>query len=61
MKCKFLLILNMFVAIFTWKNSSSFGLVVPASLEFQRQLVSQERSRFFYSAICILWKTIALF
>jgi hypothetical protein len=40
MKYNFLFILNMFVSIFTWKNSSSFGLVVPNSLEFHRQLFS---------------------
>jgi hypothetical protein len=61
MKCNFLLILNMFIAIFTWQNNSSFGLVVPTSLEFHRQLVSQESNRGFFTLSYIFCGKLLLF
>jgi hypothetical protein len=61
MKCKILLILKMFVAIFTWKNNISFGLAAPAPLEFHRQLVSQEINKGFFTLSYVFCGELLLF
>jgi hypothetical protein len=40
MKCKFLLLLNMYIAIFTWKNCSLYGTVVTVFLGLDRHIHS---------------------
>jgi hypothetical protein len=45
MNCKILLLLNLYVAIFTWQNCSSYGLVDTVSIDLHRQLDSYGSNR----------------
>jgi hypothetical protein len=40
MKCKFLLLLNVYIAIFTWQNCNSYGQADIVFLGLDRQLSS---------------------
>jgi hypothetical protein len=45
MNCKFLLLLNLYVAIFTWQNCNTYGLADTVFIDPHRQLSSYGSNR----------------